>query len=322
MQPMIHIASILGLSFASGVNLYLGVLVTGLCVRYHWVTGLPGELSILGHPAILIAAGLLYLVEFFADKIPFVTVIWDFIHTVVRPVGGALLALAAAGDLPPVVKVLAVLAGGGIALSTHGTKMGFRLLAHTAPEPATHAAISVAEDLGVVALLALAYRYPALASAVLVALLALMAFFIPRLLRTLGFLFTSLAGRVRAWFGPAGPAVVPGWVLERALAADPSGRARILEAYAKSVKGAPKLAEGFLVRTDQRWHFIYRGLFKSRTVDLDEGRMEPLRTDRGWFYDTLHFSKDGKVMSFYVTKDRAAAEAWLMDGRGATAPAG
>ena len=311
MSPLVHLASILGLSFASGVNLYLGVLVTGLCVRYHWVTGLPGELSILGHPAVLIAAGVLYLVEFFADKVPFVTIIWDFIHTVVRPVGGALLALAAAGDLPPVVKVIAMLAGGTIALSTHGTKMGFRLAAHAAPEPATHAAISVAEDLGVVALLSLAYRYPAIATAVLLALLAFMAFFIPRLLRTLGFLFSSLAGRVRAWFGPAS-GVAPAWVLERALAVDPCGTSRILEAYARSVKGAPKLADGFLVRTDQRWHFIYRGLFRSRTVDLDEGRLEPLRRDRGWFYDTLHFTREGKVMSFYVTKDWAAAEERLL----------
>ncbi len=107
---------------------------------------------------------------------------------------------------------------------------------------------------------------------------------------------------------------MPGWVLERALALDPSGRARILEAYAKSVKGAPKLANGFLVRADARWHFVYRGLFRTKAVDLAEGRLEPLRTDRGWFYDTLHFSREGKVMSFYVTKDRAAAERELLAG--------
>jgi hypothetical protein len=317
-QPLVHLASILGLSLASGVSLYLGVLVTGLCVRFQWVTGLPGELDVLGHPAVITAAALLYLLEFFADKIPFVTVVWDFIHTVVRPVGGALLALAAAGDLNPVVKVIAMLVGGTIALSVHGTKMGFRLAAHSAPEPATHAAISVAEDLTVVGVLMLAYHNPVVASIVLSAVVLLMAFFIPRLLRTLGFLFSSLAGRVRSWFGPAAPASAPAWVLERALAADPSGRFRILEAYAKVVKGAPRLADGFLVRSEKGWHFVYRGLFRSRTVDLDEGRLEPLRTDRGWFYDTLHFSREGKVMSFYVTKDRARAEADLL----AASPAG
>jgi hypothetical protein len=140
----------------------------------------------------------------------------------------------------------------------------------------------------------------------------LLAFFIPRLLRTLGFLFSSLAGRVRSWFGPAAPAAAPAWVLERALAADPGGRFRILEAYARAVKGAPRLAYGFLVRSEKGWHFVYRGLFRNRTVDLDQGRLEPLRTDRGWFYDTLHFSRGGKVMSFYITKDRARAEADLL----------
>jgi hypothetical protein len=316
-QPLIHLASILGLSLASGVSLYLGVLVTGLCVRFHWVTGLPGELSILGHPAVITAAALLYLLEFFADKIPFVTVVWDFIHTVVRPVGGALLSLAAAGDLNPAVKVIAMLVGGTIALSTHGTKMGFRLAAHTAPEPATHAAISVAEDLSVVGILMLAYTHPVIASVVLSLLVAAMVFLIPRVLRTLGFLFTSLAGRVRSWFRPA-PAPVPGWVLERALALEAGGGARILEAYAKAVKGAPKLANGYLVRSGARWHFVYRGLWRTKVMDLDEGRLEPLRSDRGWFYDTLHFSREGRVMSFYVTKDRAAAAADLL----ATSPAG
>jgi len=317
MQPLAHLASILGLSFVSGVNLYLGVLVTGLCVRFQWVTGLPGELSILGHPAVLITAGLLYAVEFFADKIPFVTVIWDFIHTVVRPVGGALLSLAAAGDLPPVVKVLAMLVGGTIALSTHGTKMGFRLAAHSAPEPATHAAISVAEDIGVVGILMLAYNHPITASIVLVILLALMAFIIPRIFRTLRFMLASLYGRARAWFSAASQSEVPVWVLEKALAADPHGKATALEAYARSVKGAPKLADGFLVRTGQRWHFVFRGLFKSKVVDLDEGRLEPLRTDTGWFYDTLHFTKDGKVMSFYVTKEWSSAEGPLLGHPGA-----
>jgi hypothetical protein len=316
MQPLAHLASILGLSFVSGVNLYLGVLVTGLCVRYNWVTGLPGELSILGHPAVLVAAGLFYALEFFADKIPFVTVIWDFIHTVVRPVGGALLSLAAAGDLPPVVQVLATLVGGTIALSTHGTKMGFRLAAHAAPEPATHAAISVAEDVGVVGLLMLAYSHPVIASIVIVILLGLMAFIIPRIFRTLRFLLASLYGRVRSWFSAASQAEIPVWVLEKALGVDPTGKATALEAYARSVKGAPKLADGFLVRSGQRWHFVFRGLFRSKIVDLDEGRLEPLRTDSGWFYDTLHFAKEGKVMSFYVTKDWSSAEAGLLDGQG------
>src|SRR5438445_673543 len=84
---------ILGLAFVSGINLYLGILVTGLAQRFGLVTDLPPELQILSHTWVLAAAGVFYTLEFFADKIPFITPVWDFVHTFIRPVGGALLAL-------------------------------------------------------------------------------------------------------------------------------------------------------------------------------------------------------------------------------------
>ncbi|MFN0167957.1 MAG: DUF4126 domain-containing protein [Bryobacteraceae bacterium] len=154
------LSAILGLAVAAGVNLYLAVLTIGLSLRLGWLSGVPGDLEILAHPVVLIAAGVLYVADFIADKVPFFTPIWDTIHTVIRPVGAAFLAMSAAARLDPVMQTVAVLAAGSIALGTHSTKMAVRLSAHAVPEPVTHSVISIAEDVGVVALLALAYTHP------------------------------------------------------------------------------------------------------------------------------------------------------------------
>jgi Domain of unknown function (DUF4126) len=294
------LASILGLSFVSGVNLYLGTLITGLCIRYHWVTGLPHELNILAHPAVLITAGTLYLLEFFADKIPFITPIWDFVHTFIRPIGGALLALGAAADLNPILQTLATLAGGTIALSAHGTKMGFRLAAHSVPTPPVHAAISVAEDVGVAMLLALVYKHPYIATGVILLLLIWMALVIPMVLRALRFIFAGLIGRVS---GPARRDEVEHWADEHLLALDPDSKAPVLRAFSKSVLGSPKLKQGYLIRAKDRWHFVHKKWLRPKVMDLDEGRMDPLQLRSGWFYDTVSFVKEGKVQHFYLTKD-------------------
>jgi hypothetical protein len=193
------VSGLLGLALASGVNLYLAVLLVGLAERFHWVSGLPAELQVLATPVVLGSAGVLFLIEFVADKVPFVTVFWDGLHTFIRPIGGALLALAAVGHLNPTLQVLAMLAGGTIALGAHGTKMGIRLLAHATPEPATHSLISLAEDVGVVGLLALAYSHPYVALPILFAAILAIALLIPRLFRILNSLLTALAGRINSW---------------------------------------------------------------------------------------------------------------------------
>ena len=110
------LSSILGLSFVSGINLYAAVLTVGLAIRYGWLSGIPPELHVLSHPVILGLAAILYLAEFIADKVPFFTPIWDAIHTFIRPLGAALLAMQAAGKLSPTMQIVAALAGGTIAL--------------------------------------------------------------------------------------------------------------------------------------------------------------------------------------------------------------
>lgn len=173
MSAVATLSGILGLAVAAGVNLYLAVLTVGLSLRFGWLSGVPESLHILAHPVVLTVAGGLYLVEFVADKVPFVTPVWDTVHTVIRPVGAAFLALGAAAKLDPLMQALAVLAAGSIAFGTHSTKMGVRLTAHAVPEPVTHSVISVAEDVGVVALLALVYTHPWIAIPVILGLLLL-----------------------------------------------------------------------------------------------------------------------------------------------------
>jgi hypothetical protein len=155
----------LGLATLAGLNLYLTVLVAGCAVRFQWIelSSTYESMAILGHPWVLGVAGGMFLIEFFADKIPWFDSVWDSVHTVIRPVGGVFLALAALGELNPVMVVIAALLAGGAALSTHGTKSGVRAILNLSPEPVSNSVASVAEDGLVLGGLALIGLSPAIA---------------------------------------------------------------------------------------------------------------------------------------------------------------
>ncbi len=165
----------LGFATLSGINLYLTTLLAGLAIRFNWVdlADKYDSLAILANPWIIGVAGVLFLFEFFADKIPWVDSGWDAVHTFIRPVGGTLLALAALGDLDPAMTVVAALLGGGTSLITHATKAGSRLLINMSPEPVSNIVTSVSEDglvLGGLGLMAFA---PAIAFFVFLAIVIL-----------------------------------------------------------------------------------------------------------------------------------------------------
>ena len=138
----------LGFATLAGVNLYLTTLLAGLAVRFQWVdlADKYESLSILENPWIIGISGTLFLLEFFADKIPWVDSTWDAVHTFIRPVGGGMLALAALGEMDPTISVIGALLGGGTSLLTHGTKAGSRLLINMSPEPVSNIAASLGED--------------------------------------------------------------------------------------------------------------------------------------------------------------------------------
>ena len=186
-DPITTLSTILGLSFASGINLYATVAVAGFSIRNNLVTGLPPELNVLAEPVVIGVAIMLYIIEFFADKIPGLDTLWDLIHTFIRPLSGAALALGAVGDADPVFKVIAVLIGTAVSSTSHFTKTTTRLIVNTSPEPFSNAAISVAEDVGAISLsyMTLAHPYPT--GLVVIALLGLIFYFIPKLIQFLFF---------------------------------------------------------------------------------------------------------------------------------------
>jgi hypothetical protein len=181
-MDLITLGRTLGFSFAAGVNLYATVAILGLSARYGWVD-LPAQFQAFNNPLIIGTAIVLYLVEFFADKIPYVDTVWDIVHTAIRPLGGAFVAVASVGDASPAAQGPAALLGGTLAAGSHLTKAGTRAVANTSPEPLSNWLLSVAEDGFVVGLGVLALTYPVTALLVTVVLVALMALFAATIVR-------------------------------------------------------------------------------------------------------------------------------------------
>jgi hypothetical protein len=178
----------LGFSFAAGVNLYATVAILGLAARYGWVS-LPPHFQAFNNDIVIGAAVVMYVIEFFADKIPWLDSLWDLIHTAIRPIGGALIAVMTLGDASPTTEGLVALLGGAVAASSHLTKTSTRAVANASPEPFSNWILSLGEDLFVVGLGYLALKYPVAALVVASVLLVLIVLFAAVILRA-----------VRRWF--------------------------------------------------------------------------------------------------------------------------
>ena len=172
----------LGFSFAAGINLYATVAILGLASRYGWVD-LPPQYLVFDNNWIIGIAIALYIVEFFADKIPWLDSLWDTVHTVIRPAGGALIAVATLGDASPGARAAAALVGGTLAASTHLTKASTRAVANTSPEPFSNWFLSFIEDAFVIGLGALTLKYPAAAAVVVLVCLVLIVAFASWIIR-------------------------------------------------------------------------------------------------------------------------------------------
>lgn len=185
MDTLHQLGVALGLATLAGVNLYLTVLLTGVAVRFNFLqlADQYQSLEVLSHPAVLIVAGILFALEFFADKIPFVDSLWDSFHTIVRPVGGVMLGVQSLGEVPPYMQVVAALIAGGAAFTAHSAKAGTRLLINHSPEPVSNVAMSVTEDVAVVGGTALTLLSPVIALIVFSVILLVFWMLAPRLWR-------------------------------------------------------------------------------------------------------------------------------------------
>jgi len=182
MNPIETLGLALGAGFSSGLNLYATVATLGLLQRFG-VLHLPPGLQVLSHPWVLAVAIALYLLEFFADKIPYFDTFWDALHTFIRPPAAALLAFAAAGGATPEWRWGAALLAGGVALTSHGTKASARAAVNTTPEPFSNWFLSFGEDVLAVWLTWMATTHPVATAIIVVALVGFCAFLLYHLFR-------------------------------------------------------------------------------------------------------------------------------------------
>jgi hypothetical protein len=270
----------LGLACLAGVNLYLTVFVTGLAIHLHWIV-LGSEyqsLAILGDPLILWISGTLYVLEFFADKIPWVDSAWDTVHTIIRPIGGALLAIRVLGQPSPAFDVIVALVAGGASLVTHSAKASTRLMTNASPEPFSNIALSLLEDAAVVGGLALIHFNPLWALGIFVLLLAIILYLAPKVWR---------AVRVKLWLiwkklnGPAerdAASDLPTTLPARYAAAFRKENllnetvAWAVPCIAKRLRGVPANSSGLLVATNEdssKLTFVVRKGWGARAQSLN-----------------------------------------------------
>lgn len=212
MEALNAFRTVIPLSFAAGLNLYLTVLVVGLSIRFGWVADVPPDLLVLASLPVLIVAGVFYVLEFFADKIPFVDNFWDLLHTFVRPVGAVLVFAAGFENVPygeelesfglfeERSQAIAALVASMVALTAHSGKAGTRTAVNVSSpaENITNIIISLLEDVLVAVLVFLALRYPTLANVLTIGLLLLIILLLPQMLRWAWFTLRAIGGWLRS----------------------------------------------------------------------------------------------------------------------------
>jgi len=186
----------MGTAWTSGINLYATVAALGIAGRSEMIQ-LPPQLQVLTHPAVIVIACIMYAIEFFADKVPYVDSGWDVVHTFIRVPAGAILAAKSLGDMNPALELAALLAGGTVALAAHGTKATLRLAINTSPEPFSNWAASFTEDVAVLGSIWMVFNHPILMLIFVVSFVALVVWLVPKLFRLAKRGFQALRDRLR-----------------------------------------------------------------------------------------------------------------------------
>ena len=188
----------MGSAWVSGINLYACVATLGLLSRFSHLR-LPGELEVLTSWWVIGVAVGLYVIEFVADKVPWIDSTWDVIHTFIRVPAGAVLAAGAFGDFDRGIQVIALLLGGGLALSSHGTKAATRAVLNTLPEPVTNIVASLIEDVIAIGSTIAAVLFPIMLFVIVAVGLGVSVYLFNKVLR----FFRQIGLKIRSWFVPA-----------------------------------------------------------------------------------------------------------------------
>lgn len=313
----------LGLGALAGINLYLTVFVAGLAIQQQWVIldTQYANLAVLGHPAIIAIAGVLYALQFFADKIPWVDSIWDLLHSVIRPVGGAFLAVKALGSVNPVFDVSIALLAGGVALSTHSLKAGMHLIANSSPEPFSNIALSVTEDATVLGGLLLLYTHPVVVLALVVIAVFAIIYYGPKMAR---------AVKVKGWLAwrklnfPAGK-MKPVTGLPTRISSDADiqlhsvkGNAKVAWAVPCICAGSRRLkanASGYLIALadeQEKLVFVGKGFFRKTAQILDFGGYKAVHESKFLSENLVLYSVDRRPKEiFYFEREHRNLVAFL-----------
>jgi hypothetical protein len=197
----------MGTAWTSGINLYATVAALGIARQLELIH-LPPNLEVLGHPAVIVVACVMYVIEFFADKVPYVDSGWDVLHTFIRVPAGAILAARSLGDMNPALEFAALLAGGSIALTAHGVKSTARLAINASPEPFSNWAASITEDVAVLGSVWLMFNHPIIMLTLVLTFVVLCVWLVPKLFRLAKRGFIALRDKLRRT--KPGPSPSPG----------------------------------------------------------------------------------------------------------------
>ena len=288
MDTLSPVASALGLGMLAGIRLYATVLVVGLLLRLGRFPLPPAwhHASALADTRVLVVAGIACVIEFVADKIPWVDSAWDSIHTVIRPVGAVLLASSLFSNLDPVYQVLLFLLAGGVALTGHSAKATLRLAVNHSPEPFSNIGLSLAEDASVAGGLYLLAKHPWVLAGITLAFLALSAWLGPRIYRALRAEWAAIAAVLRNWFGKGRvPQLTPiqqQWLAERFPGPAPS---RLLHVVGTADTKGLHNALGTLCLREREAVFFARRW--GRPVTRQIGPLEAVEASEGLLVDQL-----------------------------------
>lgn len=340
METLGVIGSTLGLGFLAGIRLYATVFLLGIAIRLGWFHPGAGsaELLVLAHPAVLIASGLACLVEFAADKIPWLDSLWDSFHTFIRPIGAAILAAAAFGQFDPVAKAVLIVICGGIALASNSSKAATRLAVNHSPEPFSNIGLSLFEDALVPAGMWLSLKHPEVALGLVGVFLFLFLWLAPRIFRAVRLQLAAFGALLGSWFGSdlgdGSQVVVAGQDGELAFSSLRVGSHDALhrlahaarpipEKHARQVERALKVeppvngvraaatkklrglgnSVGYLVLTNDGLAFVTRRWFVNRVHRIPFAEMEASRWKRGLLLNRFAVETSKGDREFYVFKD-------------------
>ena len=191
MTSVTTLAQSLGVAYAAGINLPATVAVLGVADRAGWIDPLPGALSSISSVWVIAIASTIYAMEFLVTLIPGVASVWETVQSIVRPPAAALLAVATTYDLSPPVVVAAGLVGGGLALTTHGTKLGLRYAVDTSPEPVTNGIANIAEFATIASIAIFVWNHPFVTLSIAILVLILLILVVRRVVKTLRYLLSG-----------------------------------------------------------------------------------------------------------------------------------